>query len=140
MGAMVVEVPIHKIYRFLESESRPIRLRVVFDCCWGGSPPWVYHSLPSPWVTTMTTAFRYGAPVLLLHSIRERTSIVLAGEGRGVSDTSPNFDRSLAPNAVCTVSSRVNAINVGWTLTDNEHTIQREEMGSDNWLEEADKV
>lgn len=35
---------------------------------------------------------------------------------------------------------RVNAINVGWTLTDNEHKLQRVEMGSDNWIEEADKV
>lgn len=34
---------------------------------------------------------------------------------------------------------RVNAINVGWTLTDNEHKIQREEMGSEDWIEEADK-
>ncbi|CAM9110797.1 unnamed protein product, partial [Hapterophycus canaliculatus] len=34
---------------------------------------------------------------------------------------------------------RVNAINVGWTLTDNEHIIQRIEMGSENWIEEADK-
>lgn len=37
-------------------------------------------------------------------------------------------------------TSRVNAINVGWTLTDNEHKIQREEMGSEDWIEEADKV
>ncbi|CAM9503348.1 unnamed protein product [Pylaiella littoralis] len=35
--------------------------------------------------------------------------------------------------------SRVNAINVGWTLTDNEHALQRIEMGSENWIEEADK-
>ncbi|CAM9228632.1 unnamed protein product [Ectocarpus fasciculatus] len=34
---------------------------------------------------------------------------------------------------------RVNAINVGWTLTDNEHALQRVEMGSENWIEEADK-
>eukprot|EP00903_Cladosiphon_okamuranus_P011734 g11033.t1 len=34
---------------------------------------------------------------------------------------------------------RVNAINVGWTLTDNEHKLQRVEMGSEDWIEEADK-
>ncbi|CBN78054.1 conserved unknown protein [Ectocarpus siliculosus] len=34
---------------------------------------------------------------------------------------------------------RVNAINVGWTLTDNEHVLQRVEMGSENWIEDADK-
>lgn len=38
------------------------------------------------------------------------------------------------------VRQRVNAINVGWTLTDNEHAIQRLEMESDDWIEEADKV
>lgn len=37
-------------------------------------------------------------------------------------------------------TSRVNAVNVGWTLTDNEHKLQRVEMGSENWIEEADKV
>lgn len=36
--------------------------------------------------------------------------------------------------------NRVNAINVGWTLTDNEHMLQRIEMNNDNWIEEADKV
>lgn len=36
--------------------------------------------------------------------------------------------------------SRVNAINVGWTLTDNEDAIQRVEMDNINWIEEADKV
>ncbi|CAM9675388.1 unnamed protein product [Laminaria digitata] len=35
--------------------------------------------------------------------------------------------------------SRVNAINVGWTLTDNEDAIQRVEMDNINWIEEADK-
>ena len=36
--------------------------------------------------------------------------------------------------------SRVNAINVGWTLTDNEDALQRVEMDNINWIEEADKV
>ncbi|CAM9951314.1 unnamed protein product [Ascophyllum nodosum] len=35
--------------------------------------------------------------------------------------------------------SRVNAINVGWMLTDNEHRLQRIEMGSDDWIVEGDK-
>lgn len=35
---------------------------------------------------------------------------------------------------------RVNAINVGWTLTDNEDILQRVEMDSINWIEEADQV
>ncbi|CAM9656612.1 unnamed protein product, partial [Choristocarpus tenellus] len=34
---------------------------------------------------------------------------------------------------------RVNAINVGWTLTDNEHVVQTEEMGTVDWLQQADK-
>eukprot|EP00904_Undaria_pinnatifida_P007461 jgi/Undpi1/3845/HiC_scaffold_16.g07214.m1 len=34
---------------------------------------------------------------------------------------------------------RVNAINVGWTLTDNEDILQRVEMDSINWIEEADQ-
>lgn len=35
---------------------------------------------------------------------------------------------------------RVNAINVGWTLTDNEDVVQRVEMDNIDWIEEADKV
>lgn len=40
----------------------------------------------------------------------------------------------------CIRAARVNAVNVGWTLTDNEHIIQQEEMNSEEWLAEADKV
>lgn len=53
-----------------------------------------------------------------------------------MSNTLPNVCLS-SPRAS---APRVNAINVGWTLTDNEHVLQRVEMGSENWIEEADKV
>lgn len=43
---------------------------------------------------------------------------------------------NLGPVRFC----RVNAINVGWTLTDNEHMLQRVEMNSDDWIVEGDKV
>ena len=45
-----------------------------------------------------------------------------------------NNAAELAPKGI-----RVNGINMGWTLTENEHKLQSEVHKNDRWHEEADK-
>eukprot|EP00997_Jenningsia_sp_PLL12_P010896 NODE_8295_length_416_cov_43.356948_g7426_i0.p1 GENE.NODE_8295_length_416_cov_43.356948_g7426_i0~~NODE_8295_length_416_cov_43.356948_g7426_i0.p1 ORF type:complete len:125 (-),score=30.01 NODE_8295_length_416_cov_43.356948_g7426_i0:41-385(-) len=52
--------------------------------------------------------------------------------GAALNALTKNNATELAPHGI-----RVNAINMGWTLTDNEDALQRSEKG-DDWLQKAE--
>lgn len=75
-------------------------------------------------VNIASCAAHGGAPFILAYSTAKAALVVLT----------KNNAAELAPHKI-----RVNAINMGWTLTDNEDKIQRTEHADGvNWLQSAD--
>ena len=76
-------------------------------------------------VNIASCAAHGGAPFIMAYSAAKAALVVLT----------KNNAAQLAPHKI-----RVNAINMGWTFTDNEDVIQRSEHAEgNNWLQHADK-
>ena len=75
-------------------------------------------------VNICSNAAKGGAPFLMGYSCAKSALVTLT----------KNNAAELAPKGI-----RVNGINMGWTLTENEHKLQSEVHKNDRWHEEADK-
>ena len=75
-------------------------------------------------VNVCSVAAEGGAPFIMGYSCAKSALVTLT----------KNNAAELAPKGI-----RVNGINMGWTLTENEHKLQSEVHKNDRWHEEADK-
>lgn len=76
-------------------------------------------------VNICSVAAHGGAPFIMTYSASKAALV----------NMTRNNAAELAPKGI-----RVNAINVGWTLTDNEYERQRRNTGNDNWATKADDI
>lgn len=82
------------------------------------------HMMGGSIVNIASCAAHGGAPFIMAYSVSKAALVALT----------KNNAAELAPHGI-----RVNAINMGWTFTDNENTIQqREHVAGSTWLQHAD--
>lgn len=81
------------------------------------------HGVSGSIVNICSVAAKGGAPFIMAYSCAKSALVTLT----------KNNAAELAPKRI-----RVNAINMGWCLTENEDKLQRDQTGDETWYEKAD--
>mmetsp|Transcript_21238 Transcript_21238/g.24444 ORF Transcript_21238/g.24444 Transcript_21238/m.24444 type:complete len:288 (+) Transcript_21238:135-998(+) len=101
-----------------------INVRAPFLISQGAAKQFIEKNIRGSIVNICSVAAKGGAPFIMGYSCAKSALVTLT----------KNNAAELAPNGI-----RVNGVNMGWCLTENEHSLQSEQSGNEKWFEDADK-
>lgn len=101
-----------------------LNARAPFLLAQGAAKHMIEHKIRGGIVNICSVAAHGGAPFIMAYSASKAALV----------NMTKNNAAELAPKGI-----RVNAVNMGWTYTDNEDKLQRKNTGDDNWVARADQ-
>jgi len=101
-----------------------INVRAPFLITQGAAKHMMENNVRGSIVNICSVAAKGGAPFIMGYSCAKAALVTLT----------KNNAAELAPKGI-----RVNGVNMGWCLTENEHKLQSQQSGDEKWYETADK-